>query len=277
MDKYLKNISVPLFSSSLGSNYKVSFSGNNGVNSLEKVPEKDVFVKKTDSNINLKSKMIKLRDDYIKENPDAFITLDHIKSNYDNWHVLKSVENQTNDLQAVSTEDFCDLAEIMKSIRTPEAITVYRAMEANDFNIGRISPEEFFEKYYSDGKKVIVPIYMSTSLDKNIAFRFAKDNPYRFMIKLNIPKDHPAVYMENLAPKDDEHYGNEEEVNVIKNSEIVIKNLTKVKNPLNNKEIYQIEGDIVGYKDIKPKPKEEVVFDDESLALLEALKAELGL
>ena len=277
MNNSLKNLSIQSPIVSFLTNYKVSFTGSSGANKLEKIPEKDVFEKKSDTNSCLKSKMLKLRDDYIKENPDAFITLDHIKSNYDNWHVLKSVENQTMDLQAVSTEDFCDLSEIMKSIRTPESITVYRAMEANDFNIGRISPEEFFEEYYSNGKKVIVPIYMSTSLDKNIAYRFAKNNPNRFIIKLNIPKNHPAVYMENLAPNDDEHYGNEEEINVIKNSEIVIKNLTKIKNPLNNKEIYQIEGDIVGFKDIKPKPKEEITFDDESLALLEALKAELGL
>lgn len=277
MDKSLKNLSIPLTIASLGSNYKVSCSGSNGVNKLEKTPEKDVFEKKSDTNSCLKSKMLKLRDDYIKENPEAFITLDHIKSNYDNWHILKSVKNQTKDLQAVSTEDFSELSEIMKSIRTPEAITVYRAMEANDFNIGRMLPEEFFEQYYFEGKKVIVPIYMSTSLDKNIAYRFAKSNPNRFIIKLNIPKNHPAVYMENLAPNDGEHYGNEEEINVIKNSEIVIKNLTKIKNPLNNKELYQIEGDVVGFKDIKPKPKEEITFDDESLALLEAMKAELGL
>ena len=38
------------------------------------------------------------------------------------------------------------------------------------------------------GKKVVVPIYMSTSLDENIAYRFAKKNPYRFIIKLNIPQ-----------------------------------------------------------------------------------------
>ena len=117
---------------------------------------------------------------------------------------------------------------------------------------------------------------MSTSLDENIAYRFAKKNPYRFIIKLNIPQDHPAVYMEELAPNDGEHYGYEEEINVIRNSEVVLKNLKKVINPLNNKEIYQIEGDITGFKDIAPKPKEEFVMD-EMLELLNAIKSGIGI
>lgn len=232
------------------------------------VLQTDTFKRNFD---NLKSKMLELRQAYLEQNPDAFITLDHIKSNYDNSFVVKSVVNQTKDLQAVSTDDFCNLSEIMKSIRLPEAVTVYRAMEANDFNIGRLKPEDFIKEYFEDGKNVVVPIYMSTSLDKNIAFRFAKDNPYRFIIKLNVPQNHPAVYMEELTPNDGEYYGYEEEINVIKNSEVILKNLKKIKNPLNNKEIYQIEGDVVGFKDVKP-PKRELVMDEEMLELLNALK-----
>ena len=234
----------------------------------------DVFEKRIDS---LKTKLLEVRNSYLKQNPEAVMTLDHIKSNYDNSYVINSVENQTKDLQAVSTEDFCELSKIMKGIRLPESVTVYRAMEANDFNIGKLTPDEFFSEYFSEGKKVVVPIYMSTSLDENIAYRFAKKNPYRFIIKLNIPQDHPAVYMEELAPNDGEHYGYEEEINVIRNSEVVLKNLKKVINPLNNKEIYQIEGDITGFKDIAPKPKEEFVMDDEMLELLNAIKSGIGI
>ena len=62
----------------------------------------------------------------------------------------------------------------MKGIRLPRDVNVHRAMEANDFNIGRILPEEFFARYYQEGKTVTIPIYMSTSLDKDIAYRFAK-------------------------------------------------------------------------------------------------------
>ena len=238
-----------------------SFQGIKPAPKLEQALRQDVFEKKTGI---LKEKLLEVRDAYLKNNKDAYITLDHIKTNFDNWFVAKSVENQTEDLQAVSTEDFCNLSEIMKNIRLPENVTVYRAMEAKDFNIDEFSAEEFFEKYYSDGKKITVPIYMSSSLDKNVAYRFAKSNPYRFIIKLNIPKGHPAVYMENLAPHDTNHFDNEEEINVIRNSEIIIKNLKKTINPLSNDEIYELEGDVIGFKDIKPKPK-EVVLDDEMI------------
>ena len=111
---------------------------------------------------------------------------------------------------------------------------------------------------------------MSTSFDKNIAFRFAKNVPNRFIIKLNVPKNHPAVYMEELTPND--VYDKEDEVNVIKNSEIVLKNLKKVENPLNKEIIYEVEGDVVGFKDIKPEPKKEFVMDEEMLELFNAFK-----
>ena len=111
---------------------------------------------------------------------------------------------------------------------------------------------------------------MSTSFDKNIAFRFAKNAPNRFIIKLNVPKNHPAVYMEELTPND--VYDKEDEVNVIKNSEIVLKNLKKVENPLNKEIIYEVEGDVVGFKDVKPTPKEDFVMDDEMLELFNAFK-----
>lgn len=245
-----------------------NFRGSTPSLKIEKNLTQDIFQKSFNG---LKRKMLEIRNNYIKQNPEAFLTLDHIKSNYDNPLLMKSIEKQTKDLQAVSKEDFCNLSEIMKGIRLPESVTVYRAMEANDFNIGRLMPEDFFKEYYEENKKVVIPIYMSSSLDKNIAFRFAKNNPYRFLIKLNIPQNHPAVYMEELAPNDDSHYGQEEEINIIKNSEVILKNLKKVINPINNQEIYQIEGDIIGFKDIKPKPKEEFILDDEMLELLYAM------
>lgn len=228
---------------------------------------RDVF---ESSKKSLREMLLDARATYIKNNPEAFLTLDHIKSNFDNWYVLNSVKGQTKDLQAVSTEDFCELSKIMKGIRLPEDITVYRAMSSNDFNIGEMKPEEFFSEYYQDGKKVVIPIYMSTSFDKNIAFRFAKNAPNRFIIKLNVPKNHPAVYMEELTPND--VYDKEDEVNVIKNSEIVLKNLKKVENPLNKEIIYEVEGDVVGFKDVEPMPKEEFVMDDEMLELFNAFK-----
>jgi hypothetical protein len=101
-----------------------------------------------------------------------------------------------------------------------------------------------------------------TSFDKNIAFRFAKNAPNRFIIKLNVPKNHPAVYMENLTSGDVKLFGGEEEINVIKNSEMIIKNLKKGVNPLNNKEIYEIEGDVIGFKDVKSKQREVVLDED---------------
>lgn len=76
----------------------------------------------------LRSRLEAIRNAYIKEHPEAFMTLDHIKSNYDNPWIISSVKGQTKNLDAVSTEDFCNLSEIMKGIRTPEEMTVYRAM-----------------------------------------------------------------------------------------------------------------------------------------------------
>ena len=42
-----------------------------------------------------KEDLLKVRDNYIAKNNDAFITLDHIKSNYDN-HIFFDYLNQTN-------------------------------------------------------------------------------------------------------------------------------------------------------------------------------------
>ena len=48
--------------------------------------------------------------------------------------------------------------------------------------------------------------------------------------------------------------------------------LQKIKNPLNDKEIYQIEGDVVGFKDIKLEPKKEFAMDAEMLELFNLFK-----
>lgn len=117
-------------------------------------------------------------------------------------------------------------------------------MEARDFNISRLTPDEFFKEYFKEGKVVTEPIYMSTSLDKNIAYRFAQNNPYRFIINLKVPKGHPAVYMEKLAPGDAKHYGGEEEITIIKNSLVKLKKLKKKINSLNNQPIYEIDATV---------------------------------
>ena len=224
------------------------------------------------SPIALRIQLQRLRDMYIKKHPDAFITLDHIKSNYDNWMVLNSVQGQTKDLQAVSTEDFCNLSEIMKGIRLPRAVDVHRAMEANDFNIGRMLPEEFLTEYYREGKSIVVPIYMSTSLDKNIAYRFAKDKPERFIINLKVDKDVPAVYMEGFCPGDGKAFGYEDEINIIRNAKIILGKLSKTINPLNNKKIYEIDGHVTGFVDVPSVPMPKYQPDDEELALIEEMK-----
>jgi len=247
------------------------FKGKFSSSTPSKVMSCDIFEKDL---TRLKTKLLEIRTSYLRRNPEAFITLDHMKSNYNNHFIIKSVIEQTKALQAVSTEDFCNLSEIMKNIRLPEAITVYRAMEARDFNIGRLTPEEFFNEYFSEGKKVVVPVYMLSSLDKNIAFRFASNKPYRFIIKLDVPQNHPAVYMEELAPNDGEVFDNEEEVSIIRNSEVILKNVKKIKNPLDNKEIYQVEGEVIGFRDVIPKQKEEIAIDDDMLELLEAIGRE---
>ena len=220
----------------------------------------------------LRSRLQSIRDAYIKEHPEAYMTLDHIKSNYDNTRIIGSVKGQTKALDAVSTEDFSNLSEIMKGIRTPEEMTVYRAMEGGDFNIGSISPEEFFAQYYKEGKTVTVPIYMSTSLDQNIAFRFAKKNPNRFIIKLKVPKDTPAVYMENLAPGDGAAYGYEDELNIIRNANVRFGKVTQKINPLNNQKVYELEGTVVGFRDVPVAPQPEFQMDDEMMELMRALQ-----
>ena len=235
------------------------------------VSVRDTFVSSKGA---LRKNLIEIRNSYIKRNPEAFLTLDHIKSNFDNSWIRGSIQNQTKELQAVSTKDFSNLSEIMKEVRLPEPITVYRAMEANDFGIGKLLPEEFFSEYYEEGKNVVIPIYMSTSFDKNVAFKFAECNPYRFIIKLDVPQNHPAVYMEELTPGDP--YDKEDEVNVIRNSEIVLKNLQKIKNPLNNQEIYQIEGEVIGFKDVITEPEKDFVMDEEMLELFNVLKKKIS-
>ncbi len=226
----------------------------------------------------LKDRLIKIRDAYIKENPEAFLTLDHFKSNYDNYfYILRSVKNQSNKLNGYSTEDFCNLAQIMKNIRLPQRTTVYRAMQGSDFGIGKISAEDFFNKYYKEGKIVTMPIYMESTFDKNVAYRFArKKGEDRFIIKLDVPKDTPAVYMEKLAPGDGETYDYEDELNIIKNSILKFGKLTKTINPLNGEPIYVVEAKILGFRDITPPPKQEFVMDDEMREIFEAIQKTLN-
>ncbi|MBR1460784.1 hypothetical protein IJ596_04040 [bacterium] len=221
----------------------------------------------------LKDKLIKIRDAYIEENPESFLTLDHFKSNYDNYfYLLNSIKGQSSKLNGYSTEDFCNLSEIMKSIRLPQRTTVYRAMQASDFGIGNITPEKFFEKYYKEGKIVTMPIYMESTFDKNVAYRFAgKKDENRFIIKLNVPKDTPAVYMERLTPGDGDVYGNEDELNIIKNSILKFGKLTKTTNPRNGEPIYEVDAEILGFRDIKPAPKQEFEMDNEMRELFEAM------
>ena len=232
-------------------------------------PLADVFIP---APINIRQELLQIRQRYLDADPDALITLDHIKSNYDNHYVTNSIKGQTKDLSAVSTEDFCNLSEILENIRTPKDMVVYRAMEANDFNIGRMLPEEFFEEYYKEGKIVTVPQYMSTSLDKNIAYRFSKNNPHRFVIKLKVPEKTPAVYMEELTPGDP--YGAEDELLITKNAMIKLGKIVKSINPLNNSPVYEIEGTIVGHRFIKPEPKPVHNFeaDSEFQEFINALK-----
>ena len=219
----------------------------------------DVFISEAKT---LRKKLIDIRQEYLKNDPELFLTLDHIKSNYDNWYTVRSMEKQTEDLGAVSTDDFCNLSEALEQIRTPQRMTAYRAMEGNDFQIGRIMPEEFFEKYYQEGKIVTVPIYMHSTLDKNVAYRFAQNNPYRFIIKMDIPENTPAVYMEELTPED--VYDNEDEIVVTKNSFVQLGKLTKSINPLTNEPIYEIEGKIVGHQYVRPAPQKTYNFEEDS-------------
>ena len=226
----------------------------------------------------LKEKLLQIRDDYLKDKPEDFLVLDHFKSNYDNYfYVLNSVKGQSKKLHGYSTEDFCNLSEIMKNIRLPQKTTVYRAMQGSDFGIGEITPEKFFEKYYKEGKIVTMPIYMESTFDKNVAYRFArKKGEDRFIIKLNVPKDTPAVYMEKLAPGDGETYDYEDELNIIKNSILKFGKLTKTTNPYNGKPIYEVEAEILGFRDIKPAPREKFEMDEDMKELFEAIQKKLN-
>lgn len=234
-----------------------------------KEQNEDVFCR---SKIGTKFALQHKRDAYLKKNPEAFHTLDHIKSNYDNYSIMKSAKGQTKDLKAVSTKDFCDLSEIMKEIRLPFSVDVYRAMEPQDFNIGRITPEQFFKEYYKEGKEVVVPIYMSTSFDKNIAYRFAEKNPHRFIINLKVDKDIPAVYMEKLCPGDDEVYGHEQELNIIRNAKLVLGKVRQTVNPWDNQKIYELDAHVTGFVDVKPEPEPVYEYNEEDLELLSAIR-----
>ena len=87
----------PINKSSNG-NFYPSFKAKNLEINISKTLEKDIFEKNIN---NLKRKLLEIRNSYIENNKEAFLTLDHIKSNFDNHYVLKSVQGQTRDLQAV--------------------------------------------------------------------------------------------------------------------------------------------------------------------------------
>ena len=47
--------------------------------------------------------------------------------------------------------------------------------------------------------------------------------------------------------------------------------IKKSVNPITQKPVYEVEGTVVGYKDVPPAPRETFQFDDEAMELLKAL------
>ena len=66
-------------------------------------------------------------------------------------------------------------------------------------------------------------------------------------------------------------YNNEQEINIIKNAIVRFGKMKKSVNPITQKPVYEVEGTVVGYKDVPPAPRETFQFDDEAMELLKAL------
>ena len=93
-----------------------------------------------------------------------------------------------------------DLSEIMKNIRLPEPVTVYRAMESQDFNIGRMLPEEFFEvssispdNYKDVARRSVFFSFLAVVMhspmeDENFLFRFNIFDRVLFQSYKNTPE-----------------------------------------------------------------------------------------
>lgn len=67
-------------------------------------------------------------------------------------------------------------------------------------------------------------------------------------------------------------HGAEDELNIIRNSMVRFGKMTKQTNPLDRKPIYEVEGTIVGYKDVPSIPKPKFEPDDEMLEFINAIK-----
>ena len=65
--------------------FNLTFKGNPAASKTVGGLNRDVFERSLDG---LKSKLLEIRNAYIKTNPEAFLTLDHIKSNYDNSYII---------------------------------------------------------------------------------------------------------------------------------------------------------------------------------------------
>ena len=118
------------------------------------------------------------------------------------------------------------LSYIIKSSPMLENAVLYRGCGPYDFGVefASMQSEEFLDIFFKKGDYFTIPIYPNTSLDKNIALKFARQDG-RILFKINAPKGTSGVYMENLPNM--EEIGNEEEIILDKNLIYKFKKRTK--------------------------------------------------
>ena len=202
-----------------------------GINSfkLKLAPQlqNDIVQISNKANIDIIEKMLEQRSKIKYEDIfDNEIFLKSVKDNYcsENRLIRKAVETNC-PLSGPDLKQILKLDKVIAQNSIPEDITLYRGLSAHDFGRDTLSAEEFAKKIYKKGKTFKLPLFTSTTLDKNIVHDFMGVKDRSFIFRVNTPKGTNGVYMEKLPNLRYTH--NEEEILLARNLKYKFKNCTK--------------------------------------------------
>ena len=125
--------------------------------------------------------------------------------------------------------------------------TVYRGTDLRDFGYN-ITNKESMDNFFEEGKVIIAPTYLSTSLDKEYSKKLANKSSDKLLFKINIKPDVHSVYVDKLLTPQEKaernyRFDDEEEVFVDRLA------MLKMKDKYTEGDYTIIELDALGHED----------------------------
>ena len=146
--------------------------------------------------------------------------------------------------EGLSTREFDRI--FKKNIADTE-FTVYRGTDLRDFGYN-ITNKESIDDFFEEGKVVIAPTYLSTSLNKEYSKKLANKSSEKLLFKINIKPDVHALYIDKLLTAEEKRqrsyrFDDEDEVFMDRLA------MLKMKDKYQEDEYTIIELDALGHED----------------------------